>query len=201
MRKLVLSLALIAGPASALTRPVSYTLPSGCAATKVTPVLVGFDVNDNIQGTINVTGTCIGHLAHGGTYRYAFSQSSPVTWDWNGGYANFYNASLATFAANSYAAVDPFGNTANVVGSQVSLTVVSPPSPIVPVAAIVPNVIGDTLAQADAALSAWSLLPSVTVNYNVAYPVGQVFNQLPAAGTVVPFGTYVYVWERGQFFN
>ncbi len=197
MRKLVLSLALIAGPASALTLPVSYTLPSGCAATKVTPVLVGFDVNDNIQGTINVTGTCIGHLAHGGTYRYAYNQSSPVTWDWNGAYTGSYNAANVVLASSNNEAVDLRGNEVLVNGATVTATIVNPPFPIVPVAAIVPNVIGDTLVQADAALSAWSLLPSLTINYSVAYPIGAVFNQLPSPGSVVPFGSYVYVWERG----
>ena len=197
MKKTLLLLALVAGSAQALTLPVSYTLPGGCAATKVTPVLVGFDSNDNIQGNINVSGTCIEHLAHGGTYRYAYSQSNPVTWDWNGAYVNNHAAPLAIAALSAQSAIDGLGNSVTVSGSNVTATIVSLPSPVVPVAAIVPNVIGDTLSQADAALSAQSLIPSVTVNYSVAYPVGTVFNQLPAAGTVVPFGTYVDVWERG----
>ena len=195
--KKALLLALIAGTAQASTisLPVSYTLPLQCAAKTVTPTLAGFDADNNVQGIITVAATCIGHLAHGATYRYAYNQSSPVTWDFNGAYIGSYNAPLSVPAATPQLAVDALGNSATVTGAAVTLTVVSPPA-IVPVAAIVPNVEGLTLAQADGALSAWSLLPSLTVNYSVPYPRGTIFNQLPASGTVVPFGTYVSIWER-----
>ena len=137
--KKALLLALIAGTAQASTinLPVSYTLPLQCAAKTVTPTLAGFDADNNVQGIITVAATCIGHLAHGATYRYAYNQSSPVTWDFNGAYIGGYNAPLSAPAATPQLAVDALGNSATVTGSVVTLTVVSPPA-IVPVAAIVP---------------------------------------------------------------
>jgi serine/threonine-protein kinase len=57
---------------------------------------------------------------------------------------------------------------------------------------VVPDLIGLTKAQAQAAIAAAGLTPDVDTVVNNAHPAGKVYTQNPAAGTLKAAGTVVH---------
>jgi hypothetical protein len=162
MRKLVLAIGLmVAGFAHAQTT-VTLTAPNilgvACglyqSGSKVT--LVGFDANGNLQGTVYEIMSCSSGGRGAPPHRY--TGSSVVTWDFRG--ISSYDAPLA-IAATGTSAVDSYGNVATLGNPnllQVVLTIHQmPPSPTY-VEALVPSLIGDTDAAAQAAIAAAGLV-------------------------------------------
>jgi hypothetical protein len=68
---------------------------------------------------------------------------------------------------------------------------IAPPPPPPPTTVPVPNVIGMTQSAADAALIAAQLVAGLVTTLADPAPVGQVTQQSPAAGALVPIGTAV----------
>jgi beta-lactam-binding protein with PASTA domain len=81
------------------------------------------------------------------------------------------------------------------LGNVVDLVIAQPPAPPAPTTATVPNLRGDTTAQAGAALQAAGLaLGSVgSVVDNSCNNIGTVLSQSPAAGTTQPIGSAVSI--------
>src|ERR1700688_3257583 len=78
---------LLTGTASALNLP----LPSGysllghsCGGVKITPTILGFDVNGDVQGSIFTTTSC--SSAGRGSRPTVYSATTAITWDLYGGY-------------------------------------------------------------------------------------------------------------------
>jgi len=202
MRKLILTISLmIAGFAHAQTT-VTLTAPNilgvSCggyqSGSKVT--LVGFDANGNLQATVYEIMSCSSGGRGSPPRRY--TGTSVVTWDFRGGVITSYDAPLA-IPAGGTSAVDSYGNVATLGNPnflQVALTIHQmPPNPNY-VEALVPNLIGDTDAVAQAAIAAAGLVDGgAYINYSYAAPAGTVFNQQPLPGKLVPFGTVVGLWE------
>jgi hypothetical protein len=202
MRKLILAIGLIvAGFAHAQTT-VTLTAPNilgvSCGTyqggSKVT--LVGFDANGNIQATVYEIMSCSSG-GRGSTPR-RYTGTSVVTWDFRGGVITSYNAPLATPAVGA-SAVDNYGNVATLANQnflRVALTINQmPPKPDY-VEALVPNLIGNTDAVAQAAIAAAGLVDGgAYINRTYPAPAGTVFNQQPLPGNLVPFGTVVGLWE------
>ncbi len=177
MRKLILTISLmIAGFAHAQTT-VTLTAPNilgvSCggyqSGSKVT--LVGFDANGNLQATVYEIMSCSSG-GRGSTPR-RYTGTSVVTWDFRGGVITSYDAPLATPAAGT-SAVDNYGNVATLGNPnvlQVALTINQmPPNPNY-VEALVPNLIGDTDAVAQAAIAAAGLVDGgAYINYTYAAP-------------------------------
>ena len=68
-----------------------------------------------------------------------------------------------------------------------------PDSATITVRIQVPNVVGETQAQAESILDAGDLVASITTEYSDTVPAGTVIQQSPAAGAVVVAGTVVDV--------
>ena len=202
MHKLILVIGLmVAGYAQAQTA-VTLTAPNilgvSCGAyqsgSKVT--LVGFDANGNLQATVYEIMSCSSG-GRGSTPR-RYTGSSLVTWDFRGGAITSSNAPLAIPAAGT-SAVDNYGNVATLGNPnylRVLLTINQmPPNPVY-VEALMPNLIGSTDAAAQAAISAAGLVDGgAYINNTYPAPAGTVFNQQPSAGSLVPFGTVIKLWE------
>jgi len=202
MRNLVLAIGLMgAGFAHAQTT-VTLTAPNilgvACggyqSGSKVT--LVGFDANGNLQGTVYEIMSCSSGGRGAPPHRY--TGTGVVTWDFRGGVITSYDAPLAIAAAGT-TAMDGYGNVATLGNPnllQVVLAIhVMPPNPNY-VEALVPNLIGDTDAAAQAAIAAAGLVDGgAYINYTYPAPAGTVFNQQPLPGKLVPFGTAVGLWE------
>ena len=202
MRKLILAISLmVAGFAHAQTT-VTLTAPNilgvACGAyqsgSKVT--LVGFDANGNIQGTLNEIMSC--SSGGRGAPPHVYTGTSVVTWDFRGGVITSYNALLAIPAVGTSAS-DHYGNVVTLGNPnflQVVLTIHQmPPNPVY-VEALVPNLIGDTDAVAQAAIAAAGLVDGgAYINYTYPAPAGTVFNQQPRPGSLAPFGSVVGLWE------
>jgi hypothetical protein len=202
MRKLILAISLtVAGFAHAQTT-VTLTAPNilgvACGAyqsgSKVT--LVGFDANGNIQGTLYEIMSC--SSGGRGAPPHVYTGTSVVTWDFRGGVITSYNALLAIPAVGTSAS-DHYGNVVTLGNPnflQVVLTIHQmPPNPVY-VEALVPNLIGDTDAVAQAAIAAAGLVDGgAYINYTYPAPAGTVFNQRPRPGNLAPFGSAVSLWE------
>ena len=201
MKKLILAAMIASSVAAANAADINLPvvpspLPLRCTAKSVSVDLLGFDRNNNVQGSITENAICIGYYTHGATYRYPITQVTDVTWDLNGGYVDSLVAALTVPAANPSLAADTLGNSVAVSGSTVTLSLNNAPVTIIPVASVVPDFTGDTTRQATAISSKLSLVPNVTFNYTYDAPVNTVFNQSPAPGTVLHFGDTVYLWVR-----
>ncbi len=86
-----------------------------------------------------------------------------------------------TYDATATYGGGPFSQAVGIVG------LLNPPPPV-----SVPNVVGDTLSVAEAAITAASLaVGAVSSAPNGAYAAGLVYNQIPGAGTLAPTGTSV----------
>ena len=201
MRNLILAIGLMfAGFAHAQT-VVTLTAPNilgvACggyqSGSKVT--LVGFDANGNIQGTLYEIMSC--SSGGRGSTPHRYTGTGVVTWDFRGGAITSYNAPLA-IAAVGTSAVDSYGNVVTLGNPnllQVVLTINQmPPNPDY-VEALVPNLIGDTDAVAQAAIAAAGLVDGGAYISSYSAPAGTVFNQRPLPGKLVPFGTVVGLWE------
>ncbi len=196
----VLLLAAGAASAQVVNLPIPSVTAQGhsCGGVQRTPTIVGFDENGNVQASLFASTRCSsgGRGSHPSTY----TQTYLVTWDFYGDYILSWNAPPnPNEEAVNGVAVDAYGNEVQSTGLSpyvpaVTLTIVQfPPNPVA-VAARVPAVIGLTEAQAQTAITAAGLTLSVVVNSNYAAPKGTVFNELPAAGTVLPFGSYVTIY-------
>jgi hypothetical protein len=192
----------LAGVASAqvVQLPIPHVTAQGhsCGGVRITPTLAGFDENGNVQASLLASTTC--STGGRGSRPATFTQKYLITWDFFGDYILNWNAlPNPNEQASNGIAVDAYGNVVQVTGLSpyapaVTLTINQfPPNPVA-VAAKTPAVIGLTQAQAQAAIGAVGLLTSIVNNSNYAAPPGTVFNQLPAAGTILPFGSYVTIY-------
>jgi hypothetical protein len=157
--------------------------------------IVGFDTNGNVQGMLNEVMAC--STGGRGSHPAIFKGSSKITWDFRGGYITSWNAPLAISAVGN-TATDHYGNVVmagnpNLLNAVLTMNQM-PPNPVY-VEALVPNLVGDTDLAAKAAIAAAGL---GNVNLYVSYyaaPAGLVFSQSPAAGSMMPFGSGVSIWE------
>jgi hypothetical protein len=162
-----------------------------CGALTGVITVVGFDTNGNIQATFTEKTVCAGSGRGGHTTTY--TGSGMLTWDFRGGVISGYNAPLAV-SGN----VDLYGNTVmansnpNIFGDVLTI-VQEPPNPVY-VEALVPNVIGEATAAAGAALTAAGLTYYEYINANYPAPAGTIFQQIPAGGALLPFGTAIALW-------
>jgi hypothetical protein len=202
MKSLILSLGLLAGFAHAgsvnLTAPDILGVACGGYQGGTYTTIVGFDTNGNVQATVYETMSCAagGRGGHSTTYK----GSSNVTWDFNGGVITSWNAPLAIAAVGTIA-TDAYGNVvqAGPLGTPSAvLTVNQLPPTLDPVEAVVPTVVGLTVAAAEAAIMAAGLLPLAYADANLTSPPGIVFSQSfaggPQAGQEAPFGSYISFW-------
>jgi PASTA domain-containing protein len=198
----VAGLLMFAGAASAqvVQLPIPRVTAQGhsCGGVRITPTIAGFDQNGNIQASLFASTTC--STGGRGSRPATFTQTYLITWDFFGGYILSWNAlpNPDEQASNGVAA-DAYGNVVQSTGLSplapaVTLTINQvPPNPVA-VAAHVPAVIGLTEAQAQAAIDAAGLLTSVVNNSTYPAPKGTVFNELPGAGAILPFGSYVTIY-------
>jgi len=193
---------MLAGAASAqvVQLPIPRVTAQGhsCGGVRIVPTLAGFDENGNMQGSLAASTTC--STGGRGSRPATFTQNYLITWDFFGDYILSWNAlPNPNEQASNGIAVDAYGNVVQVTGLSpyapaVTLTINQlPPNPVA-VAAKVPAVVGLTEAQAQAAIGAVGLVTSVVNNSSYPAPQGTVFNQLPAAGTILPFGSYVTIY-------
>jgi hypothetical protein len=202
MRKLILAISLMVPGFALAQTTVTLTAPNilgvACggyqSGSKVT--LVGFDSNGNIQGTVYEIMSCSSGGRGAPPHRY--TGSSVVTWDFRGGVITSYNAPLAIAAAGT-SATDYYGNVVTLGNPNLLQAVLTihqmPPNPDY-VEALVPKLIGDTDAVAQAAIAAAGLVDGgAYINSTYPAPAGTVFNQQPPPGKLVPFGTVVGLWE------
>jgi hypothetical protein len=195
-------LSILSGAAAAqvVQLPIPHVTAQGhsCGGVRITPSLTGFDENGNIQGSLFASTTC--STGGRGSRPATFTQTYLITWDFFGTYILSWNApSNPDEPASNGVAVDSYGNVAQVTSVSpyapaVTLTINQVPPNAVAVAAKVPAVVGLTEAQAQSAISAAGLLTSVVINSTYPAPPGTIFNQLPASGTILPFGSYVTIY-------
>lgn len=161
--------------------------------------IVGFDTNGNIQGILNEAMSC--SAGGKGGHSHTYTGSSNVTWDFRGGFVTSWNAPLA-IPSVSNVATDSYGNVVTVGVEKYTLASVltinqMPPNPDY-LQALVPDVVGLTVAAADAEVTAAGLVPAEYDDANGSGTPGIVFsqslNQGPAAGSVVPYGTVIDFW-------
>ena len=178
--------------AATVTLPVPNVTGHACNALKGVITVVGFDTNGNIQASFTEQTTCAGSGRGGNSHTY--TGSGVLTWDFHGGVILGYNAPLA-IPGN----VDQYGNSVvrdpNPNFFDAMLTIVQLPANPVYVEALVPNVIGDTPDVAEAAFVAAGIVGYAPyVNYSYGGTPNTIFNQNPAGGELVPFGTGVFLW-------
>ncbi len=198
MKGLLCALMLTASAASnAIDLQIPNILGVSCGGFRGTVTIVGFDSNDNVQGSLSETTSC--SSGGRGSTPHTYTGTSVVTWDFRGGVITSYNATLA-IPASGGVAIDHYGNVAapgsnpNIMTA--TLTVNQLPPVLTYVEALVPNLIGLTDAQARAALAPADLVyGGATINATYPAPAGTVFNQSPLPGAFAPFGTVVGLWE------
>jgi hypothetical protein len=187
--------------ASAASHAINLQIPNilgvSCGGFRGTVTIVGFDANGNVQGSLYETTTC--STGGRGSTGHTYTGSTVVTWDFRGGVITSYDATLA-IPASGGVAIDAYGNVAaagnnpNIMSA--TLTVNQLPPVLTYVQALVPNLVGETDAQARVTLTQADLVGGVaTINKTYPAPAGTVFNQSPAAGAFVAFGTTVGLWE------
>jgi len=191
--------------ASAVSSAIDLQIPNilgvSCGGFHGTVTIVGFDSNNNVQGSLYETTTC--SSGGRGSTPHTYTGSSIVTWDFRGGVITSYNAPLE-IPASGGVAIDAYGNLAapgnnpNIMSA--TLTVNQLPPVLTYVEAVVPNLIGLTDAEARLALTQADLVyGGATINKTYPAPAGTVFNQSPASGAFAPFGTAVGLWETPVF--
>ena len=194
---LMLMVASVAAHAVNLPAPDILGVACGGYQSGSYVTIVGFDTNGNIQGHLHEIMSCSSGGRGGGTHRYV--GDSNITWDFRGGYVTSWSAALA-IPASGNVATDSYGNVVQVGGNSYTLASTLtinqlPPNPDY-VEAQVPELVGLTDAQAQAALAAAGLTyAGATINYTYPAPAGEVFNQRPGVGALVPFSTPVALWE------
>jgi hypothetical protein len=191
MKTILASLIFLASAVSAQTvnLPVPNVTGHACSALQGVVTVVGFDTNGNIQATFTEVAICSGSGRDPHPTKYP--GSGVLTWDFRGGVVLGYNAALA-MPGN----VDQYGNTVvnNTIQFGGLLTIVQAPANPVYVEALVPNVIGEATAVAQAALVAAGITSYEYVNATYPAPPNTIFNQIPRGGVLVPFGTAIALW-------
>ncbi|SDY48797.1 PASTA domain, binds beta-lactams, partial [Allochromatium warmingii] len=96
----------------------------------------------------------------------------------------------ATVPAGQVIRQDPTANNELQVGNVVAIWVSQGPAPV-----SVPDLFGQTLTQAESLLTSAGLtLGTVTEEYSVTVPAGQVIRQTPTASSVLQAGNVVAIW-------
>ena len=197
MKKLFLTACLLmSGVASALTLPIPAGYPTllgrSCGGVLVQPYITGFDANGNVTGELYASTRCGGSGRGGGYHSTLYKSYTTITWDFFGHYLlSSYDGGALNI---NEVATDTYGNVASVNGLVATLTIYELPPNAKPVAAAMPSVIGLTQAGAVAAVKSAGLLPGISATNYPSVAVGTVFNESPASGTILPFGSAVTLY-------
>jgi PASTA domain len=197
MKKIFLCLSLLALCGAAYSNPLPMPpgyptlLGASCGGVHVTTAIVSINDDSTISGEVYAWTRC--STGGRGSKPRLIQAYHSITWDFFGNYLvrAYDGGALDTRVV----ATDSYGNTAYSLNGVAQLDVHQVPPNAVAIAAHAPALIGLTQADAIARVTAAGLVTVIVASCQNAYPnAGTVFNQNPAAGQTLPYGSTVTLY-------